>query len=101
MTIGYSLAFFLALGSSANASSGRAFYVDSIGGDDTHSGQSPALAWRSIAAMNAHRFRPGDRLYFHAGQEFAGMMRPLGSGIAAAPIVVASYGDGHPPAAGR
>ena len=96
-TIGYILACFLALGSSASANSGRALYVDAIGGDDAHSGRSPALAWRSIAAVNAHRFRPGDRLYFHAKQEFVGMMRPLGSGFAAAPIVVASYGDGRPP----
>jgi hypothetical protein len=96
-TIGYILACFLALGSSASANSGRAFYVDAIGGDDAHSGQSPALAWRSIAAINAHRFQPGDHLYFHAGQEFAGLMRPLGSGFSTAPIVVASYGRGRPP----
>jgi hypothetical protein len=70
--------------------------VDAVGGDDALSGQSPALAWRSIAAVNAHRFQPGDHLYFHAAQEFAGMMRPLGSGVAAAPIVAASYGDGRP-----
>jgi hypothetical protein len=96
-TIAYVTACFLALGSSARAGSGRGFYVDAIGGDDAHSGQSTTLAWKSIAAVNAHRFQPGDRLYFHAGQEFTGMMRPLGSGIAAAPIVAASYGDGHPP----
>jgi hypothetical protein len=96
-TIGYILACFLVFGSSPCASSGRAFYVDSIGGEDAHSGQSPALAWKTIAAVNAHRFQPGDHLYFHAGQEFAGMMRPLGSGIAAAPIVVASYSDGRSP----
>ena len=96
-TIGYILAYFLAFGSSACASSGRAFYVDSIGGEDAHSGQSPALAWKSIAAVNAHQFQPGDHLYFHAGQQFAGMMRPLGSGIAATPIVVARYSDGRSP----
>jgi hypothetical protein len=96
-TIGYLLACFMSFGPSVCASSGRAFYVDSIGGQDTHSGQSPALAWKTIAAVNAHRFQPGDHLYFHAGQQFAGMMRPLGSGIAAAPIVVASYSAGRSP----
>lgn len=96
-TIGYILACFLVLGSSANASSGRAFYVDSIRGDDAHSGRSSVLAWKTLDAVNAHRFQPGDHLYFHAGQEYVGMMRPLGSGIAAAPIVVASYSDGRPP----
>lgn len=91
------LTCFLILVSSANAMPGRAFYVDSIGGNDDHSGMSPALAWKTTAAVNAHRFEPGDHLYFHAGQEFVGMMRALGSGIAAAPIVVAGYSDGLPP----
>lgn len=91
------LACFLAIGSSARASAGRAFYVDSTMGDDARSGQSPALAWKTVKAANAHRFQPGDHLYFHAGQEFSGMLRPLGSGTATAPIVVSSYSNGHAP----
>jgi hypothetical protein len=96
-SIGYVFPCFLVLGLSANASPGRSFYVDAKGGNDIYSGESPAQAWKTITAVNAHRFQPGDYLYFHAGQEFAGMMRPSGSGIASAPIVVASYSDGLPP----
>jgi hypothetical protein len=100
IAIGFTLVcFFLVLGASASASasSGNLFYVDASGGNDAHSGQSPALAWKTMAAVNAHRFLPGDHLYFHAGQEFAGMMRSAGSGTSAAPIVVASYSGGHLP----
>jgi hypothetical protein len=96
-SIGHILACFLTLVSSASATSARMFYVDSTRGDDAHSGQSSVQAWKTIAAVNAHRFQPGDHLLFHAGREFAGMMRPQGSGIASAPIVVASYGGGRAP----
>jgi len=88
IAIGFTLACFFLLGASASASSGNVFYVDASGGNDAHSGQSPALAWKTMAAVNAHRFLPGDHLYFHAGQEFAGMMRSAGSGTSAAPTLL-------------
>lgn len=87
----------LSLSASANASSGRAYYVDSVHGDDRHSGVSPSAAWKSVAAVNAHGFHPGDHLNFHAGQVFGGMVRPQGSGIRASPIVVGKYSDGALP----
>jgi hypothetical protein len=97
MTIGYILTCLLTIRSNASTPSDHVFYVDASGGNDAHSGQSPAQAWKSTVAVNAHQFQPGDHLYFHAGQEFAGMMRAAGSGTSAAPIVVASYSDGRPP----
>ena len=96
-TISSILTFLLALCASASASAGRMYYVDSLVGDDAHSGYSPKMAWKTIAAVNAHQFLPGDGLHFHSGQQFSGMLRLQGSGTARAPIFVRSYGDGHPP----
>ncbi len=96
VSIGYILACFLALVSSANATSGHTFYVDARDGKDTHSGQSPSHAWQTMAAVNSHQFQPGDHLYFHAGQEFPGMMRAMGCGTSVKPIIVSSFSDGHP-----
>ena len=95
--VGFTLLCLLMLASTAKAYSGRTFYVDAIAGHDERSGRSPGLAWKSIGTVNANRFRSGDHLYFHAGQEFGGTFRPQGSGTAGAPVVVDSYSDGHAP----
>jgi hypothetical protein len=98
-SIGYIVivATILALDATAHALAGHSFYVDAAIGNDNHSGNSPTLSWKSMAAVNKHRFRPGDHVYFHAGQQFAGTMRPFGSGIASAPIIVGSYDSGPLP----
>jgi hypothetical protein len=56
----------------------------------------PSHAWQSMAAVNSHQFQPGDHLYFHAGQEFPGMMRAVGCGTSVKPISVSSFSDGYP-----
>ena len=94
---GSALMLAMALASSARASSGCTFYVDARNGDDHSSGQSHALAWKTIAAVDAHHFKPGEHLCFHAGQQFPGVLRPVGSGSIAAPVTVGSYGTGPAP----
>ena len=48
------------------------YHVDSIAGDDTHSGETPAAAWRSLAKVNAFTFQPDDRLLLRAGSAWTG-----------------------------
>ncbi len=96
-TISFILASLLALCAGASASPSHMFYVDSLAGDDAHSGYSPRLAWKTIAAVNGHEFSPGDHLQFRSGQKFFGMLRLQGSGTSRAPIVVGRYAGGPPP----
>ena len=81
----------------ARSRSGNSYYVDSLNGSDARNGRSPTTAWKSVKAVNAHLFRSGDHIYFRAGCEFPGMMRPLGSGTPAAPIVIDRYREGTMP----
>jgi parallel beta-helix repeat protein len=72
-------------------------YVDSANGNDSFDGATPASAWRSIARVNATTFLPGNQICFHAGGSWTGELHPLGSGTAAAPIVIDQYGTGAKP----
>ena len=73
------------------------FYVDAEHGNDAGKGASPETAWASLAKVKAQKFAPGDSLLFHAGQVWTGTLEAHGSGSAAAPILVSSYGDGAKP----
>jgi hypothetical protein len=73
------------------------FYVDSASGNDANSGTSPTLAWSSLVPVNQHTFTPDDRILFRAGQDWAGVLEPHGSGTAEHPIVLGSYGEGAKP----
>ena len=74
------------------------YHVDSIAGDDTHSGETPAAAWRSLAKVNAFTFQPDDRLLLRAGSAWTGQLHPLGSGTPGHRITLDRYGDGAKPA---
>ncbi|NNC13903.1 hypothetical protein HII28_18740 [Planctomonas sp. JC2975] len=107
--------------------SGTTYYVDSQNGDDSQSGTTEATAWKSFAHVNATVFQPGDRILLKAGSTWAAsgdqvakeafdyttwsngvptdvtepaptaLVAPQGSGTAAAPIVISSYGTGNAP----
>jgi parallel beta-helix repeat protein len=117
-------------GSAPKGHSGHTYYVDSVGGDDGANGLSPATAWRSLGKVSATQFGPGDRILLKAGSswsaegnEVAGeaydytqwtggvpsdvvgpkptaLLAPQGSGTAARPIVLSSYGNGSAPVLG-
>ncbi len=74
-----------------------AHFVDSVAGDDTRDGSTPATSWKSIARVNQATFQPGDSICFFAGGSWTGQLAPKGSGSAAAPIVVDQYGSGNRP----
>ncbi len=76
---------------------GQSYYVDSVGGDDSRSGQSESEAWRSLEMLNRRTFGPGDHIYLKRGSVFLGQLWPKGSGEEARPIVMTSYGEGAKP----
>ncbi|MDN4482281.1 carboxypeptidase regulatory-like domain-containing protein [Demequina lignilytica] len=111
----------------APSAAGTTYYVDSVAGSDGADGLSPATAWQSLDHVNTMVFAPGDRILLKAGGvwDAAGdtvakeaydytswsggvptdvdspaataLLAPQGSGTAAAPIVLSSYGDGAAP----
>lgn len=77
--------------------SGVKYYVDATKGKDSNDGTSPEKAWKSIDRVNKETFQPGDQILFKAGEEWTGALKPQGSGVEGAPIVIASYGEGAKP----
>src|SRR5438552_7993505 len=73
-----------------------AYYV-SVSGQDTNSGASPALAWKTIAHANSQLLKPGDQLLFQAGATFSGTIYcgPASGGTQANPMLISSYGAGR------
>ncbi|MEV0797579.1 right-handed parallel beta-helix repeat-containing protein [Kribbella sp. NPDC050281] len=114
-------------GSAPPRRGGTTYYVDSAGGDDTAKGKSPSTAWKTLAKVNATAFGPGDRILLKAGSSWSAegdqvakeaydytqwtagqptdvagtdptaLLAPKGSGSAARPIILSSYGDGAAP----
>ena len=72
-------------------------YYVAASGDDSRSGTSPALAWRSIGKVNATVFQPGDRIFLRSGDSWNGTLHPKGSGAEGRPVVLDRYGDGPAP----
>ncbi|MFD8377923.1 hypothetical protein ACFV2X_04985 [Streptomyces sp. NPDC059679] len=76
---------------------GTTYYVDSRAGNDSASGTSAAMPWRSLDQVNRTTFRPGDRILLKAGGSWQGQLRPKGSGEEHRPIVIGDYGKGPKP----
>jgi hypothetical protein len=87
--------------SAVNAGAAADYYI-SASGSDAAAGTSAVAAWKTIAAVNAAAFHPGDRIRFAAGETFAGTVTLDASdqGTAAAPVVITSYGTGRATIAG-
>ncbi|MER8115828.1 hypothetical protein [Streptomyces sp. NPDC094031] len=80
----------------AASGTGTSYYVDPDG-SDTADGLTPATAWRSLSRVDAQSLLPGDTVRFKAGGRWAGQLSPKGSGTAADPVVLTSYGSGAKP----
>ena len=77
---------------------GRIFYVSSMHGDDTNSGQTPEDAFRSLRKINQLEIQPGDQIFLERGSVFIGEYLHLyAGGIKEAPVVVDAYGEGALP----
>ncbi|MFF0739642.1 discoidin domain-containing protein [Streptomyces sp. NPDC004111] len=82
---------------SATGGTGTTYYVDSQSGNDTADGTTPTTPWRTLPRVNQHTFQPGDTLRFATNRTWTGQLAPKGSGTAAAPVTVTSYGTGTKP----
>jgi len=85
------------IATAAASNSGRVFYVDCVSGNDDNVGTSRGKAWASLGKVNSVTFKPGDRISFKAGTVYTGQLKPKGSGIKGAPIVIDMYGVGPKP----
>jgi len=72
------------------------YYVRS-GGNDSKTGTSISLAWKTIAKVNTINFSAGDRILFEGGTTFSGNIYfdSSDAGTSANPIVITSYGTGR------
>ncbi len=72
------------------------YYIASNGNDDA-SGKTKNTPWESINKLNKQKLRPGDTVFFHAGDRFEGSIKLNKSGKQDKPIVITSYGEGNLP----
>ena len=75
----------------------RTFYVDSAGGSDSNTGNSPSQAWKTLGKVNSTVFVPGDTILFKTNSINVGQLYPKGSGAAGEPIIIDQYGTGNRP----
>lgn len=69
------------------------YYISSLHGSAGNNGLSTATPWVDFTQANSTTFQPGDRILLERGSVWnATLLSPLGSGTAAAPIVIDSYG---------
>ncbi|HSS59757.1 MAG TPA: right-handed parallel beta-helix repeat-containing protein, partial [Solirubrobacteraceae bacterium] len=68
------------------------YYVASSGSDSA-SGTSPSSPWRTLLAVDGHRFAPGDSVLLRCGSSFSGPLRPQASGTPSAPVRFDAYGS--------
>jgi hypothetical protein len=80
---------------------GSTYYIDGDGGSDASNGKSPDHAWKSLDAVNARTFEPGDSIQFKAGTHYTGQLAPNGSGalVDGKPVAITlgKYGTGDAP----
>tara|TARA_B100001093_G_scaffold195010_1_gene187481 strand:- start:1424 stop:2935 length:1512 start_codon:yes stop_codon:yes gene_type:complete len=79
----YSLLFLL-----ITAVNAENYFLDSINGNDSHSGLSAQRAWRSLDKINRFKFKPGDNILLMPDSEFLGQFKPVVSGEKGAPIKI-------------
>lgn len=72
------------------------WYIDSIDGNDSNSGDSPEQAWQSLAKASSVKLTGGDQVLFRRGALWRGSLRPSGGSIKH-PVLYSSYGSGAKP----
>lgn len=73
------------------------YYINSINGDDSYSGQSIKEAWRTLNKINTATFSKGDKILLHRGQTWDESLVFHSSGDSENPIVIGAYGKGELP----
>ena len=72
------------------------YYVSNTG-NDSNSGLTTALPWKTIAKVNAQSFSPGDQFLFRRGDTWRETLTVKNSGTSSSPILISSYGTGNKP----
>ncbi|MGW6413823.1 right-handed parallel beta-helix repeat-containing protein [Streptomyces sp. NPDC055055] len=85
----------LALAAAPASAEGTTTHVDCS--RPTAGDGSQAAPFNSVAQANGRTYAPGDTLAFASGATCTGSLAPRGSGTAAAPITLTSYGAGALP----
>ena len=73
------------------------FYVDATKGNDSNSGLSPEIPWKTIAKVNTSRFNPGDQILFKRGEMWREMLKVPSPGTEQKSIAFGAYGVGDLP----
>lgn len=79
------------------AADAKTFYVDGVDGNDSNSGESAELSWKTIARVNVARLNPGDYVLFKRGHVWREVLVVPSSGGLHKPITFSAYGDGDNP----
>jgi hypothetical protein len=83
------------------SATGKVYYVDATGGNDSNSGTSTATPWKTLAkVMSAARnLKPGDQILLKRGEIWRErlIIDNVANGTASAPIVFGAYGSGDKP----
>jgi len=74
-----------------------AYYVDSVGGNDSNHGMSVSNPWRTLARVNSATFGAGDKIRFKRNRQFTGTLTLHGSGDSVGPVTIDAYGTGSKP----
>jgi uncharacterized membrane protein len=74
------------------------YYISADGGNDSNAGTSPDAPWRTLTHASTVTYQPGDRILLKSGDTWTGeSFTPKGSGTAASPIRISSYGGSTKP----
>lgn len=73
---------------------GRTYYISSLHGDNSKSGNSEREAWETLDKLQGITFQPGDQILLEKGSEFNGYIHLKDvHGTSEAPIRIGSYGS--------
>jgi len=87
----------LAFGAIASAAEGRRYFVDATSGNDSNSGLTSAVPWKTLAKVNGATFAAGNKVLFKRGETWREQLTVPSSGSAGNPIVFGAYGTGDNP----
>ncbi|MFC6023748.1 right-handed parallel beta-helix repeat-containing protein [Plantactinospora solaniradicis] len=82
----------VAAAGAVTAPAAAVYFVDSVNGNDAHSGTAPDQAWQSLDRANTAALNPGDQLLLARGSRFADPLVIAASGTPNAPILISAYG---------
>lgn len=73
------------------------YYLDQSGGNDSNSGRTPSLAWKTLSKLNGTTLKPCDTIGLKRGATWNEQLTPGQSGTAVCPITYLTYGSGAQP----